>query len=129
TGVVIDANKKGQFLLIDVTNAVRQWLDTSTNNGLALVAHEATSVTFDSKENSQTSHEPELIVVLNNRTGPQGPQGPQGTAGAQGPQGERGEKGETGAKGEIGPQGAEGPQGVQGAPGPQGPQGPQGDKG
>ena len=114
TGVVIDANKKGQFLLIDVTNAVRQWLDTSTNYGLVLIAHDATSVSFDSKENSQTSHESELIVSLNSRMGPQGPQG------------ERGEKGETGATGTQGPEGAQGPQGQ---PGPAGPQGEKGDTG
>src|SRR5262252_6980903 len=101
TGVSIDVNKKGQYLLVDVTSAVQYWLNSSTNNGLALVAGTGTAVTFDSKENSQTSHEPELIVVLNKDTGPQGPQGPQGPAGPQGPDG------------------AQGPQGAQGATGPQ----------
>jgi hypothetical protein len=62
SSVVVDLNRKGQFLLIDVTSAVRQWLDSSTNFGLALIAHDAASITFDSKENSQTSHEPELIT-------------------------------------------------------------------
>ena len=114
TGVSIDASRKGQYLLIDVTGAVKNWLDTSNNYGLALVGHDATSVTFDSKENSQTSHEPELVVALNSRMGPQGPQG------------ERGEKGETGASGA---QGAEGAQGPQGQIGPQGPQGEKGDSG
>ena len=152
-GVSIDASRKGQYLLIDVTNAAKNWLDTSTNNGLALVAHDAASVTFDSKENSQTSHEPELVVALNSRTGAQGPQGPQGppgaqgekgetgatgatgaqgptgSQGAQGPQGERGEKGETGATGATGAQGPEGPQGPQGPVGPQGPKGDKGDTG
>ena len=94
TGVSIDASRKGQYLLIDVTNAVKNWLDTSNNCGLALVGHDGTSVTFDSKENSQTGHEPELIVALNSRMGPQGPQGSQG---------EQGEKGETGATGAQGP--------------------------
>src|SRR6185369_3625390 len=59
SGVTIDVNKKGQYLLIDVTNAVRDWINTSVNNGLGLVAGAGVSVTFDSKENSQTSHEPE----------------------------------------------------------------------
>ena len=144
SGVAIDTNKKGQYLLIDVTTAVKNWLDTSTNNGLALIAGPGASVTFDSKENSQTSHEPELIVTLNRDIGPQGPEGPQGpqgpagpqgaqglqgTQGAEGPQGPQGPAGPAGAQGPEGPKGADGPQGaqgVQGAEGPQGAQGPQG---
>jgi len=144
TGVVVDTNKKGQFLVVDVTSAVRQWLDTSTNYGLVLIAHDATSVAFDSKENSQTSHEPELIVALNSRMGPQGPQGergekgetgatgtqgPEGAQGPQGAQGERGDKGETGATGTQGPEGAQGPQGQMGPAGPQGEKGDTGAKG
>ena len=104
-GVSIDASRKGQYLLIDVTNAVRTWLDTSNNYGLALVGHDATSVTFDSKENPQTSHEPELIVALNSRMGPQGPQGPQG------------QPGPAGRPGPVGPPGPRGPQGPSGLSG------------
>jgi len=126
TGVSIDAARKGQYLLIDVTNAVKNWLDTSNNYGLALVAHDAMSVTFDSKENSQTSHEPELVIALNSRMGTQGPQGIQGPQGAQGATGERGEKGDAGATGATG---AQGPEGAQGPQGPTGPQGGKGDKG
>src|SRR5678816_4006660 len=37
SGVAIDVNKKGQYLLIDVTTAVKHWLDSSTNNGLCLL--------------------------------------------------------------------------------------------
>src|SRR5678816_682748 len=141
TGVNIDVNKKGQYLLVDVTSAVRDWLNSSTNNGLALVAGTGAAVTFDSKENSQTSHEPELIVTLNRDIGPQGPQGPagpqgpegpqgpQGVPGATGPQGPEGPQGPPGAEGQRGPQGAEGPQGLQGLPGATGPTGAQGDKG
>ena len=131
-GVSIDASRKGQYLLIDVTNAVRTWLDTSNNYGLALVGHDAISVTFDSKENPQTSHEPELIVALSSRIGAQGPQGPQGTQGPegpQGPQGAQGATGEQGERGETGAPGATGAQGPDGAQGPQGPTGPQGEKG
>src|SRR5678816_850257 len=120
TGVNIDVNKKGQYLLVDVTSAVRDWLNSSTNNGLALVAGTGTAVTFDSKENSQTSHEPELIVTLNRDIGPQGPQGPQGETGPQGPAGPQGAQGADGA------QGPQGPEGPKGSDGPQGPQGVQG---
>src|SRR5438552_2794776 len=79
SGLSVDASKKGQFLVIDVTTAARQWLDTSTNYGIALVAGSGATVLFDSKENSQTSHEPELIVTLNKSAGIQGPAGPQGS--------------------------------------------------
>jgi hypothetical protein len=126
SGVAIDINKKGQYLLIDVTTAVKYWLDSSTNNGLALVAGSGASVMFDSKENSQTSHEPELIVTLNRDIGPQGPEGPQGPQGAEGPVGPQGPAGPAGPQGPEGPKGADGPQGLQGAEGPQGPQGLQG---
>jgi len=126
TGVNIDVNKKGQYLLIDVSNAVRHWLNSSTNNGLAIVAGTGTSVTFDSKENSQTSHEPELIVTLNRDTGPQGPQGPQGQQGPEGPQGPQGPQGATGPQGPAGPQGTPGDKGDKGDKGDTGPIGPRG---
>jgi collagen triple helix repeat protein len=129
TGVNIDANKKGQYLLVDVTTAVRDWLNTSTNNGLALVAGTGTAVTFDSKENAQTSHEPELIVTLNRDMGPQGPAGPQGPEGPQGPQGPAGPQGPEGPQGATGATGPQGPQGLPGVAGPAGPQGDKGDKG
>ena len=129
TGVSVDASRKGQFLLIDVTNAVKNWLNTSNNYGLALVGHDAASVTFDSKENSQTSHEPELIIALNSRMGPQGPQGPQGEQGERGEKGATGATGATGAQGPEGPQGFTGPQGAQGEKGDIGSQGPQGPAG
>src|SRR4029453_7696267 len=56
TGVNIDGNKKGQYLLVDVTSAVRDWLNSSTNNGLALVAATGTAVTFDQQENTPQRH-------------------------------------------------------------------------
>ena len=129
SGVSTDTNKKGQYLLIDVTTAVKHWLDSSTNNGLALVAGSGASVTFDSKENSQTSHEPELIVTLNRDSGPQGPEGPQGAQGPEGPQGPQGPAGPAGPQGPEGPKGADGPQGPEGAQGAQGAEGPQGPQG
>ena len=138
TGVLIDTAKRGQYLTVDITSAVRDWLDGLTNNGLVLLAGTGTNVTFDSKENSQTSHEPELIVTLNKGAGaqgPEGPQGPQGPAGPQGPQGEKGDPGSAGLqgpkgdKGDVGPQGPQGPQGLQGLQGPKGDKGDKGDTG
>ncbi|MBA3354684.1 MAG: DNRLRE domain-containing protein [Pyrinomonadaceae bacterium] len=76
TTAQIGEDRKGKFLVIDVTALVQQWLGDDgqgtnglPNNGLALVAHPAdattpavANITFDSKENSQTSHEPQLNV-------------------------------------------------------------------
>lgn len=80
------------FLLIDITEQVRAWVDApETNYGFALVSIGA-SVNLDSKENSQTAHEMAIDVVLR---GPQGEQGEIGLTGADGPQGETGTQGET----------------------------------
>jgi hypothetical protein len=125
------------FVSIDVTDWVRAWLaGTLANEGFQIEAS-TTSATlnlyFDSKESSQTSHEPQLDITL---VGPAGPEGPQGSPGPQGPQGQQGLTGATGATGAAGPEGpagttgptgATGPQGVQGDPGVVGPQGAPGE--
>lgn len=87
TGInVVDANS---FLVVDVTQLVREWLTDPANGGLvndgiALVADtNSTYVVFDSKENLFTSHEPRLEIVLVD-SGPQGPPGPHGPAGPPG---------------------------------------------
>jgi len=140
TAVQIDPSRKGQYLAIDVTQAVRDWLDGSANNGLVLLSAGGAIVTFDSKENSQTSHDAELILTFTKAgaQGPAGPAGPQGEAGpkgdagpqgAAGPQGEAGVPGLKGDRGDVGPQGPTGPQGTPGIQGPQGLQGPQGPAG
>jgi len=147
-GINVESDQTGQFLVLDVTSAVQQWLgsdghgtDGVPNYGVALVARDGASLTFDSKENSQTSHEPQLNVQLKGQQGPPGPEGPQGEpgpAGPQGPKGDQGDAGPAGAQGPAGPQGPQGdtgpqgPQGETGATGPAGPtgaQGPQGDQG
>jgi hypothetical protein len=89
------------FLVVDVTHLVQQWLEGSANGGLdndgiALVADtSSTNVTFDSKENFITSHEPRLEIVLvdSGPQGPAGPQGPQGATGSAGPAGPAGAAG------------------------------------
>jgi hypothetical protein len=64
---------RGQFLTIDVTPLVRQWLGDDgaggnglVNQGLALAPQlggpEVATITFDSKENAQTSHEAQLNI-------------------------------------------------------------------
>jgi hypothetical protein len=66
-----------QFILIDVTPLVQGWVNgTVPNNGLALsMTTSAGGVLFDSKEATQTSHMPELQIVLNGSSGSQGPFG------------------------------------------------------
>ena len=76
SAVSVPASAKNGFLEIDVTSALGNWLTTpSQNYGIALVPSSSSSisVTFDSKEAINTSHEPQLIYSFN---GPQGPPGP-----------------------------------------------------
>ncbi len=117
--IAITSSSVNQFLLIDVTPLVQQWVSGSLpNNGVALALTTSTGAfSFDSKEAIVTSHQPELIITLAGEAGPPGPQGPQG------PQGETGQQGPVGPIGDTGPQGPAGPAGQ---PGPQGQQGPQG---
>jgi hypothetical protein len=128
SGIMISASKR-YFIDVDVTPAVQAWLSfpPSPNYGIALVATPGSSisVSFDSKENTSTSHDPELSVEMVS-AGPQGPQGPQGI---QGPAGAVGPAGPTGPQGPTGPVGATGSTGVTGPAGPQGPVGPVGSVG
>lgn len=109
----------GTFLSIDVTDFVQAWLaGTLPNHGFQIEASAATpslDVYFDSKESTETSHEPQLEIVLAGPAGPQGVPGPQGATGAQGPTGPEGAAGATGPKGDAGDMGPVGPQGPAGA--------------
>ena len=99
------------LVTVDATSAVKGWLGGAANNGLAIVANAGTpavTLSFDSKENTATSHPAVLEIHL---IGPAGPQGPQGPQGAQGPQGPAGATGAQGPAGGAGPAGATGPQG------------------
>jgi hypothetical protein len=136
--VHVSADSKGQYLILDVTSLVKDWVSkVAPNYGIALVPNQDISVAFDSKENNQTSHDPELNVVLadmgprilQGTQGPMGPQGLKGDAGATGAQGPAGPAGVQGPQGATGPQGASGPKGDAGATGAQGPVGPSGPQG
>ncbi|MGI4758269.1 MAG: DNRLRE domain-containing protein, partial [Janthinobacterium lividum] len=73
----------GQFVSIDVTSAVQQWMNSpSSNYGFALLSSDG-NVLFDSKENDQTAHSAHLEVSLVS----QGAVGPTGAAGPAGPVG------------------------------------------
>ncbi len=63
--VPIALAQKNDYILIDVTSALQAWLSGSQpNDGLALVANGSFTASFDSKENTGTSHPPELDVVF-----------------------------------------------------------------
>ena len=119
SGIAITTASQNNFLIIDITQLVRDWLDGVTaNNGIALVSRgDGLAVLFDSKENVLTAHEPQLQIALSGPAGPQGPKGDKGDTGLQGTKGDRGDKGD------IGLTGAQGPKGDQGDPGPAGPAG------
>jgi collagen type VII alpha len=121
----------GEFVTFDVTSAVQVWVGApATNNGLALVATGGAVVQFDSKENDQTSHAPELNIVLaaggSGMVGATGATGGAGATGVTGAAGAMGPQGLVGATGAIGAAGAPGVNGLNGATGAQGPAGPAG---
>ena len=140
-----------EYVYVDATAAVRNWLSGTTNNGFIITPNDGTVlVAFDSKESTTTSHPAALTITLSasGATGATGPTGPNGATGATGPQGATGAgatgatgpAGPNGATGATGPQGATGagatgatgpagPNGATGATGPQGAQGPQGQQG
>src|SRR5262249_14455479 len=115
----ISRDLQATYLVIDITNLVKQWIGDGTgqnvmpNYGTAFLPHpmdantpQLADINLDSKENSQTSHDGVLSVQL--KAGVAGPQGPEGPMGPQGPQGPGG------------PQGPAGPQGTEGPAGPKG---------
>ena len=147
--IQIKPGNAGHWVPIDVSHIVRGWIDSAqlpgntTNRGFALLTEDSLDAVIDSKENTETSHQALLDVVLNSKgatgaTGAQGPtgmtgdrglrgatgaQGPQGIPGAQGLHGVTGDQGLQGVTGAQGPQGITGAQGLQGITGAQGPQG------
>jgi hypothetical protein len=65
SNVSVTTADKSQYILVNVTSAVQAWLNGSeTNNGLALVANSTFDATFDSKENTTTSHPAELDIAF-----------------------------------------------------------------
>jgi hypothetical protein len=65
SGVSLTSADVNQYILVNVTSAVQAWLDGSqANDGIALVANSNFDATFDSKENTTTSHPAELDIVF-----------------------------------------------------------------
>jgi hypothetical protein len=72
SAIPVTTADKNQYVLVDVTTAVVDWLNGTANDGLAIVPDGTVSFALNSKETTTTSHPPELDVVL---TGPPGPAG------------------------------------------------------
>jgi Collagen triple helix repeat (20 copies) len=124
-------NSNSDFISVDVTAWVKAWISgTLVNEGFVIdpPLTAALNLYFDSKESTQTSHEPRLEIELNT-IGPQGPAGPAGPPGPTGATGPSGSTGPPGSQGPAGPAGATGAEGPLGAIGPAGPPGPQGQQG
>jgi trimeric autotransporter adhesin len=65
SNVPIAANGANEYVLVDISPAVYEWLNGSQPNyGVALIANGGFNASFDSKENTTTSHAPELDIVL-----------------------------------------------------------------
>lgn len=110
SNTTITTDDVNNFITIDVTNIVKDWVDgIQPNFGISLTpaGSSALSLQFDSKENNKTAHEPSLSIITY----------PVSTTGAQGPPGAQGPKGDTGAQGPKGDTGAQGAQGIQGVKG------------
>src|ERR1700735_3783835 len=113
-------NTAGTFIGLDATPAVQSWITTpSSNNGFMIQANTGTSVQFDSKEITSTSHPATLTIVLVSN-------GPTGATGSSGTNGVNGATGATGPTGVAGSTGATGSTGVAGATGASGSTGPTG---
>lgn len=123
SGVSVPVTAANQFITVDVTALVKDWVtNPGANFGVAVVpsaAAPATVVFFDSKENTATGHVARLDMVLADlgAVGPPGPAGKNGVDGKNGADGRAGAPGATGATGATGASGAQGLQGIQGIQG------------
>ena len=67
--VPLVTTNKLDYVEVDVTPAVVDWLNGTANDGIALVANSPLVATFDSKEATTTSHPPELDIVFASSAG------------------------------------------------------------
>ena len=62
--VPLTTTNKLEYVEVDITSAVVDWLNGTANDGIALVANSPLVATFDSKEATTTSHPAELDIVF-----------------------------------------------------------------
>lgn len=119
TAVPIDASAKKGFVIVDVTEIVRGWVDGTDNFGFALAPSQDSplDVAFDSGEAKDPGLRPRLEIELAalGAEGEDGPEGPQGDPGPVGPEGPDGPAGPAGSDGPDGPPGGTGPAGPDGS--------------
>ena len=127
----VSVTTANSYLAIPVTALVQSWVSGASAYGILIQASSTTSVGFESKESTATSHPAVLEIVLAPPAGPSGPAGATGPAGPTGVTGPAGAspKGDTGVTGAQGLAGAQGPQGVVGPQGPTGTAGTAGAQG
>ena len=148
--VTISSSNVNNYLVINITPIVQAWFPNPTTtgahanyNGIALLAacpggfvcnndppDVDLNISIDSKEDTDTSHDPRLDIILTGG-GAAGPTGATGATGPSGPSGAgaTGATGATGVAGAAGTTGPSGPSGVKGSSGPTGPSGPSGPSG
>ena len=84
------SNTKNNYLTVDITNIVKDWLaGTHRNHGIALMPASEVSFSIVSKEGGSTetevpNHDAQLDIVALGATGATGPPGPQGIQGPTG---------------------------------------------
>ena len=123
SAVALTPSNGYQYLVFDVTNEVRAWLDApGSDHGFMLKAVTTApfQALFDSKENVGIPAMLDITLLSGGVAGPAGPPGPAGPQGPIGLTGPQGPAGTAGATGPAGAQGATGPAGPQGAPGTDG---------
>ena len=128
TGSEFEVPDKREFVVTDLTDLVRSWVDGSVpNHGICLLATtSAMNISFDSKESITSGHEAVLELSLAGPAGLKGEPGLSGAPGAVGAKGEPGAPGVPGEKGERGEKGEPGEKGEKGDPGERGERGPPG---
>ena len=86
----VSVSTTGTYLYVDATAAVQAWLNGTTNSGFVVTPNDGVvTISFDSKENTTTSHPAALAITLAS-AGPAGATGSNGTNGATGATGAAG---------------------------------------
>ena len=62
--VPLTKSQAKDYILIDITPALQDWLNGTPNDGIALVANSPLAAAFESKENIKEGHNAELDVVF-----------------------------------------------------------------
>jgi len=115
--VALASSDEEDFIILDITNELKSWIDTPANNfGIALIPDNV-NVQFSSKEDRGPTNPMELEVALIGPKGDKGDTGDQGLPGNDGTNGTNGTNGTDGQDGTNGTNGTNGTDGVDGESG------------